>query len=84
MIAKCQLQIELPQTELPTFTGTHNKFQAYWEQFDAAVHSRTDFADVTKFIYLKSTLKGSSATLTEGFLLTNNICGTFITLHIPT
>ncbi|KRX99898.1 hypothetical protein T01_14411, partial [Trichinella spiralis] len=34
------------------------QFGAFWDQFQASVHSRTDLNDIEKFICLRSNLKG--------------------------
>lgn len=79
-----QLQITLPQIELPAFSSNYAKFQADWGQFYAAVHSRADIVDVTIFSYPKSTLKGAAATLLEGFLLINNSYKNVVDLLLTT
>ena len=40
--------------------------------FDSAIHSNTDIANIDKFNYLKSLIKGPAARAIQGLILTND------------
>ncbi|KRY08720.1 hypothetical protein T12_211 [Trichinella patagoniensis] len=46
------------------------KFGAFWDQFQASVHSQTDLNDIEKFMYLRSSLKGPALDVISGFSTT--------------
>ncbi|KRX33193.1 hypothetical protein T09_5579, partial [Trichinella sp. T9] len=46
------------------------QFGAFWDQFQASVHSRTDLNDIEKFICLRSNLKGPALDVISGFSIT--------------
>ena len=56
--------------DLPCFTGDVLKFMTYWDQFKCAVHENQELSEVQKFIYLRSTLKGSALHAIKGFEVT--------------
>ncbi|KRZ65467.1 hypothetical protein T10_12933, partial [Trichinella papuae] len=56
--------------KLPTYSGDILEFKAFWGQFEAAVHCRKDFDNVTKFVYLKSCLSGEALQLANGLTIT--------------
>lgn len=60
-------EIKLPQFNLPSFEGDWTKWHSFWDQFRAAIHSRTDLAPVIKLNYLRGQLKGPAAKLVENF-----------------
>ncbi|KRX59700.1 hypothetical protein T09_13024 [Trichinella sp. T9] len=45
-------------------------FSAFWDQFEASVHSRTDLNDIEKFMCLRSNLKGPALDVISGFSIT--------------
>ncbi|XP_003378721.1 conserved hypothetical protein [Trichinella spiralis] len=52
--------------KLLTYNGNILEFNAFWGQFDGAVHHRKDFDNVTKFVHLKSCLSGEALQLANG------------------
>ena len=60
----------LPKLELPTFDGNLKKWYDFWDLFEAAIHKRSDLAEIEKFQYLKGQLKGAALKFIEGFRLT--------------
>ncbi|KRZ84424.1 hypothetical protein T08_13572 [Trichinella sp. T8] len=64
----CNLRI--PKWQLTPFNGDIMQFGAFWDQFQASVHSRTDLNDIEKFICLRSNLKGPALDVISGFSIT--------------
>ncbi|KRZ50905.1 hypothetical protein T02_7112 [Trichinella nativa] len=64
----CNLRI--PKWQLTPFDGDIMQFGAFWDQFQASVHSRTDLNDIEKFICLRSNLKGPALDVISGFSIT--------------
>ncbi|KRX61091.1 hypothetical protein T09_4910 [Trichinella sp. T9] len=52
--------------KLPTFGGDILQFRAFWDQFNAIVHRREDFENVTKFVHLRSCLAGAALNAING------------------
>ena len=48
---------KLPKLKIKNFNGNPLEFQSFWDSFDAMVNS-ADLEAVTKFMYLKSYLRG--------------------------
>ncbi|KRZ07387.1 hypothetical protein T4B_10666, partial [Trichinella pseudospiralis] len=65
---RCSLRI--PKWQLAPFDGDIMQFGAFWHQFQASVHSRTDLNDIEKFICLRSNLKGPALEVISGFSIT--------------
>ncbi|KRY26257.1 hypothetical protein T01_4569 [Trichinella spiralis] len=49
---------ETPCLLLMKFDGGSLLFKFFWDQFEASIHPREEFTDITKLIYLKSCLSG--------------------------
>ncbi|KRY22359.1 hypothetical protein T12_8276 [Trichinella patagoniensis] len=49
-----------PIPKLSKFDGDILQFEAFWDQFNTAVHRREDLEDVTKFVDLRSCLAGAA------------------------
>ncbi|KRX20845.1 hypothetical protein T07_711 [Trichinella nelsoni] len=64
----CNLRI--PKWQLTSFDGVTMQFGAFWDQFQASVHSQTDLNDIEKFMYLRSSLKGPALDVISGFSTT--------------
>ncbi|KRZ66292.1 hypothetical protein T10_1214 [Trichinella papuae] len=64
----CNLRI--PKWQLTPFDGDIMQFGAFWDQFQASVHARTDLNDIEKFICLRSNLKGPALDVISGFSIT--------------
>ncbi|XP_003372595.1 hypothetical protein Tsp_10353 [Trichinella spiralis] len=56
--------VQIPK--LPTYSGDILEFNAFWGQFDGAVHRRKDFDNVIKFVHLKSCVSGEALQLASG------------------
>ena len=63
--------VKLPKLEIPCFTGDVLNFHEFWDSFEVCVHSNTRLADVEKFTYLKSKLKGDALQSVAGLSLNN-------------
>ncbi|KRZ47258.1 hypothetical protein T02_12889 [Trichinella nativa] len=48
------------------FDGDILQFKAFLDQFNAIVHRREDFEDVTKFVHLRSCLAGAALNAING------------------
>ena len=53
--------VKLPKLEVPMFDGNIVNWRTFWEQFDVSVHRSTTLSDAEKLVYLRSSLKSSSA-----------------------
>ena len=40
--------IKLPKIDMPTFNGDIMEWQKFWEQYEMAIHSRTQLTDTEK------------------------------------
>ncbi|KAK6021109.1 zinc knuckle, partial [Ostertagia ostertagi] len=55
--------VQLPKLELPDFSGDMSAFPDFWELYSVAIHSNPTLSPATKFIHLKSKLKGKAKDL---------------------
>ena len=53
--------IKLPKLEVPTFDGNIMNWAAFWERFDALIHSKKEVGDAEKLTYLRQALKDGPA-----------------------
>ena len=59
--------VKLPKLDVPTFDGSLLNWKTFWEQFNVAVHVRTNLAESEKLAYLRHALKaGSAKSVIEG------------------
>uniref|UniRef100_A0A5S6Q7L7 Uncharacterized protein n=1 Tax=Trichuris muris TaxID=70415 RepID=A0A5S6Q7L7_TRIMR len=61
----------LSKWNLPVFSGSVLEFVVFWDQFDSGVYSRRELSDVTKFIYLRSALRGAALEAVAGLSITS-------------
>lgn len=66
--SSANVEAKLPKLELPQFNGDPLKWTSFWEQFEVVVHN-SDMAEVTKFTYLRSLLKGDAKATVQGLSL---------------
>ena len=76
---KVTSQIRLPKLNLPTFDGNILCWQEFWDVFNSSVHEQ-EIPNVTKFSYLKGTLRGTAANAIHGISITNDNYNTVIEL----
>ena len=65
------IDAKLPEIEIPKFNGKPIEWQSFWDQFSAAVDSKTNIPDVVKFSYLKGVLSKDVQESIRGLLITN-------------
>ena len=66
-----QQRASLPKINLPKFDGkTPTEWSSFYDQFEAVVHN-SDLPEVSKFVYLRSLLKGEASSVIEGLKLNN-------------
>ena len=53
--------VKLPKLEVSTFDGNIVNWHTLWEQCDVSVHRSIALSDAEKLVYLRSSLKRSSA-----------------------
>ncbi len=53
--------VKLPKIDVPTFDGDMLHWTTFWEQFDIAIHGRSDISDTEKLVYLRHSLKDCTA-----------------------
>lgn len=63
--ATASVRPKLPIIKLPFFPGDYTEYEAFYDQFQAQVGSRSDLEPVTKLQYLKSQLKGNAYDLVK-------------------
>lgn len=62
--------VRLPKLEIKRFDGSLDQWQAFWTQFESAIHCNRKLSSTDKFNYLKSYLKGAAEIAIEGLTLT--------------
>lgn len=55
------INVKLPTLNLPIFNGSYEQWLPFYDSFNALIHQNKELADVQKFYYLKSCLKGIAA-----------------------
>ena len=59
--------IKLPKMNVPTFNGNILKWNTFWQQFDVAIHSKTQLKDAENLAYRRDALKdGPTRNVVEG------------------
>ena len=67
---------KLPQINIPLFAGDVLKWKEFWDTFEASVHKEKRYAEIDKFICLKSKLTGDALEAVAGYQLSNENIGT--------
>ena len=65
-----QIKAKLPSIKIPDFDGTLLKWNEFWDLFDTHVH-KANLSDSSKFVILKSHLKGKALQKIEGIECSN-------------
>lgn len=66
-----QIPVRLPVISLPTFSGSYEQWQQFYDTFKALVDDNANLDYVQKFHYLKSALSGSAAQAIHSLQTTN-------------
>ena len=66
-----EVKVSLLKLQLPLFDGKLHEWQAFWDVFQSTIHEQS-LTDVTKFVYLKSVLRGTVLTVISGILAKDN------------
>ena len=64
--------VKLPKLVIKKFGGIHAEYQAFWNSFDAAIHSNETLNDIEKLNYLRSFLEGLAVVTIAGLALTKD------------
>ncbi|XP_025830350.1 uncharacterized protein LOC112904469 [Agrilus planipennis] len=64
--------IKVPEISIPVFSGKFSDWSSFYDLFNALIVENTQFSDIQRFIYLKSSLKGEPLKLVENLPLTND------------
>lgn len=64
--------IQLASVSLPSFDGTLENYQLFWDIFDVSVHSSTRYTKAQKFVHLKNSLKGKAADTMAGWSVSDD------------
>ncbi|XP_077547714.1 uncharacterized protein LOC144159941 [Haemaphysalis longicornis] len=62
----------LPKLHIPTFSGDRRSWEAFWDHFDATIHSNPALARIEKFKYLTSYLTVEAKAAIEGIPLADS------------
>ena len=57
---------KLPKLEISKFNGNTLNWQGFWDQFNSAIHTKTNISDIDKFSYLKFFLCDSALCVVSG------------------
>lgn len=57
--------VTLPEVKLPTFDGKYENWCFFHDNFKSLVHDDDLLTDIVKFHYLRLSLKGEAATITQ-------------------
>ena len=68
---KNPIKVKLPKLDLPIFDGNILCWQEFWDIFSTSVHKQ-NIPNVTKFNYLKNSLRAAAATALSGISVTND------------
>ena len=68
---KVTSQIKLPKLNLPVFDGNILCWQEFWDVFNSSVHEQ-EVPNVTKFSYLKGSLRSAAVAVIGGISITND------------
>lgn len=58
-------EIQLPKLNLPNFSGKHEDWPSFSDQFQSAVHNNARLNDCKKLLYLRSCLRGEASQAVE-------------------
>ncbi|KAK5975195.1 hypothetical protein GCK32_022744 [Trichostrongylus colubriformis] len=64
--------VRLPKFDLPMFAGDIDKFPAFWDAFNLAVHANPTISPVVKFHHLRNLLKGDAQAVIAGYDITQS------------
>ncbi|KAL0150932.1 hypothetical protein M9458_053851 [Cirrhinus mrigala] len=64
--------VKLPKLVIDKFTGEISKWQEFWSQYEAAIHSNEMLSKKEKFAYLKTYLVDAAANAVSGLTLTDS------------
>ena len=60
------IPVKLPKLEISKFNGNTLNWQGFWDQFNSAIHTKTNISDIDKFSYLKFFLCDSALCVVSG------------------
>jgi len=64
-------KVKLPKLHLTSFDGNILNWQEFWDIFNSAVHTQ-EISNVTKFSYLKNSVRGAAYTAIHGISVTDD------------
>lgn len=64
--------VKLPKLVIDKFTGEISKWQEFWSQYEAVIHSNEALCKKEKFTYLKTYLADAVAKAVSGLTLTDS------------
>ena len=72
MIAKQDIEVKLPQIQLPSFNSDYEEWQSFHDMFVSLIHNNQSLSAVQKLHYLKSSLTGEPENLLRSLSTTEN------------